>query len=236
MIKNASLFLLYSITTLSTGMSFAQNNIVTLVSPEIPHLLSAKEELQGPYNQKILQIKAFGVKAFEHRFLPPTRAYMQFDNKNFDCVFPVNNSTLESNRSLLTSEALGVATAYVYTLNINPVIKHNDSLKHIKIGVRRGFDYGGYEFDSSTRKVVVESIEQNIQLLNLQRIDAFIAYEPDSLAIIAKYPNIKVHRDDKFSIYVQKDRIACYDSVDNQQFIADVNKALTQINSVSVGK
>jgi ABC-type amino acid transport substrate-binding protein len=162
--------------------------------------------------------------------MPPARAYLAFENNLFDCVFPVNNSILALNKSLLLSEPLGVASAYIYTLKSRPVIKSVQSLNNMILGVRRGFDYGGFKFPHSTKTVTVGTIEQNLQLLRLNRVDAFVAYEPDSLVILDNYPKIEVHRDDDFSIYVQKDRIACYDTPRNHIYINNINEQLRILN------
>lgn len=218
-------FLVFIYTT-SFGLCLANENDVSIVSPSIPFLLSEDDETRGAYNIIIEQVDNKLKDDFSHFFMPPARAYLSFEQSNFDCIFPVNTTTIKQNKGLIESAPLGVAKAYVYTLKAQPIIAVESQLVSLKLGVRRGFDYGGFNFSPSIQKVEVGSIEQNIKLLELGRIDAFVAYEPDAIGVIENNPQVQVHRDENFSIYTHYDKIACYNSTKNKAFIANVNNAL----------
>ncbi len=205
---------------------------VDLVFVNLPTLISNEPGKQGKYNQAFDQILPHFSGHLNNIFMPPTRAYLAFSKGMKDCIFPANSSTINNHKSLIVSKSFGEAHAHVFTLSARPVIKDSKALEGLRLGIRRGFDYGGYNFSSSIDTIEVDSIEQNLMMLASERIDAFVAYEPDALTVFAQNPEISIHRDKGFTIYSQFDQIACHQSPTNLDFITQINQAMNLTNII----
>ena len=197
---------------------------VSIVFVDLPMLLSNDPTKRGRYNYVFEELHENLKNKPQIIYMPAKRAYMTFDKQHFDCIFPANNSVTSKKDQLVISKSFGEAHAYIFTLSDMPVIKSIEQLAGKTLGVRRGFDYGGYRFISSLRLIEVDSVQQNLLMLANKRLDAFVAYEPDALSIFDEAKDIMIHRDDTYTIYSQFDQIACYDSPKTRAYISHINK------------
>ncbi len=235
MIRSVIILIFYFFTALSMNVH-ANERQLKLVFVNLPTLISNEPEMEGLYNRQFEELKRYITTPVNSTFMPPSRAYIAFDKGLQDCIFPANNSTVTKQGSLVVSRKFGEAHAFVYTLTTAKKINSESALHGIRLGIRRGFDYGGYQFHPSINLVEVDSVLQNMKMLVTGRIDAFVAYEPDSLAVFKEHPEFNIHRDHSFSIYSQLDQIACYKTTLSLEYINQVNTGLTFISATEIDK
>ncbi|MCP3926076.1 MAG: transporter substrate-binding domain-containing protein [Desulfobacterales bacterium] len=118
---------------------------------------------------------------------PWARAMSNFKGGSVDILFPTGKNSERQKIFDYSEESVNEAVFLVYLLKGNE-FKWNGlkSLKNLRIGVKRGFNYGNkWNSETSIIKYEVTTILQGIKMLSLRRLDGFLGYE-DSWDYILK--------------------------------------------------
>jgi len=197
---------------------------IAILGYDIPKLL--EKNRTGEYD-KILMAAFKKVSVdLTYKIVPPARADLSFDKHKVDCIIPYDKS-FHKNPDTVNSLPLNIAKAYIYT-DFNTLPIHNISdLSQKTVGARNGMLYGK-DFDQINASVqYVERIEQNIDKLLSGRIDAFVAWSPDSDKAFKLKGISPLTRGKAFMEH--KDSMLCHDNEQNRAFIKELNKALKEI-------
>jgi len=202
------------------------NETLDIVVYDIPAILQLDK--QGQYDQIISAVQRQQNEQWNYTVAPPGRVDKLFDLNKADCIFPFDKR-FHKNSNTVNSLPVHVAQAYIYSLPHLPPIKSLTELKGKRIGARTGMLYGP-EFDKLNLDIkYVTQIEQNIDKLLSGRIDAFVAWAPDSIAAF-KRKNITPTSDTRPFI-THNDAFLCHDTPKSRAFINSFNKALRKITA-----
>jgi len=92
---------------------FAQQEKVIISAYEIKGVV--EQDRSGDYDQVIQKvIRAFG-QGVDYRTRPTPRANQEFENKEIDCIFPVDERFYKSQAKLVNSEPVNIAKVYIYS-------------------------------------------------------------------------------------------------------------------------
>jgi len=210
------LALLYSTTVLAQDVRIAGYDIPALI----------QKDGTGEYDQKITNIQTKLSKTWQYKILPPARADKLFDAKALDCIFPYDRN-FHPNKQTINSLPLGIAQAYIYSNAGSSPIVNIKQLQGLRIGARIGMLYGP-EFDSLNLHVeYVTTLEQNIDKIKQGRIDAFVAWSPDSDAAFERKKMPPLPHGEPFVEH--NDAILCHDTLKNRAFINNFNQAMLSL-------
>lgn len=217
-------YLAYIFFIITWSIQAVSTDKIKLAAYDIPFILQS--DAKGDYDKVFEQVKIIADRTWHYDVLPPARVDLLFDFGKVDCIVPFDKK-FHHNIDTINSDHFFIATAYIYTIaGSNPI----DSLKQLvnkKVGARNGMLYGP-EFDALNLRIeYVESIAQNIEKLNAGRIDAFVAWSPDSLAAfkekgIEPLPHA-------LPFITHKDSFLCHNTSQSIQFIEEFNRALKQV-------
>ena len=162
------------------------------------------------------------------RVLTPTAAEKLFVKGDADCISPANADSNFYTYSfpVITSNSMFQAKIYAYTPVGTPVLSNLSDLSGKKVGIRSGMPYGN-EIDSSGLEFVkARDIETNIKRLKQGKIDAFIAYWPDSDAAFDNAGISSLTHAKDSPLAVHDDQVVCRDSESGRAVIEAVNSKL----------
>lgn len=191
---------------------------VSIAAGEMPYLLSANAERAGAYDQLMTQISKQLDSEFELFYLPPARAGLTFENNVYDCLMPGQMANMVDKDKRIASKPFHYAKAYIFNSISQPPITSIDMLNGKVLATRRGFIYGGLKFSQKVEVIEVNNIRQSIEMLNKNRIDAFIAYEPDILGVLNSTSGQNVHRA-ALVLHQQPEKIVCHVNARTVEFI-----------------
>lgn len=196
---------------------------IKLMAYDIPAILQADKH--GEYDLIIEQVNKLQGQKWRYTIAPPARVDKMFENKLIDCILPYDKA-FYFDKTAINSAPLNIAKARIYSLS-NEAMSLS-SLKGKIIGARTGMLYGP-EFDALNLNVsYVGSIEQNIEKLLSQRIEAFVAWSPDIEAALLK-KGLTLIRSEPFVIH--HEAFLCHDTPISRTFIATFNNGLEKIKS-----
>lgn len=210
------LTLLFSTAVIAQEMKIAGYDIPALI----------QKDGSGEYDQKIANIQTQLAENWQYDILPPARADKLFDAKALDCIFPYDRK-FHLNKQTINSLPLGIAKAYIYSKAGTMPFKNIVQLQGLRVGARIGMLYGP-EFDALSLHVeYVTTLEQNIDKINQSRIDAFVAWSPDSDAAFNNKNMAPLPHGAPFVEH--NDAILCHDTPKNRIFIDSFNKAILSL-------
>ncbi|XQW86108.1 hypothetical protein ACOYR1_05055 [Thalassotalea piscium] len=202
--------------------SQAQDEI-KLMAYDIPAVL--QKDKQGKYDLIIEQVRIIQKQQWHYSLAPPPRVDKMFEEKMIDCILPFDKA-FYSDPTVINSAPLNIAKARIYSLNNK--IMSLISLKNKRVGARKGMLYGP-EFDALNLNVsYVGHVNQNIEKLLSERIDAFVAWSPDVEAILLK-KGLTLMRSEPFIVH--NEAFLCHDSKKTRAFISLFNQGLRQLMS-----
>jgi len=202
------ILLVITLSIFSTFWVFAQAKKVDIYALEIPMLHQV--DGQGFYDIKIANILAGSDKAKVH-VLPPERAIRNFEHCDNCCYSPanLNSEFYDFDSSIRQTKAMGIAKVYIFVGFDQPILNTVEQLKGKTVGLRRGMHYGRSIDQAEFIKKEVDSLEQNILLLQSKRIDAFVAYAPDIYEEFKRMDLIPFTHDKNNPIAVHEDSLVC---------------------------
>ncbi|GHE84861.1 transporter substrate-binding domain-containing protein [Thalassotalea profundi] len=196
---------------------------IKLMAYDIPAILQADK--QGEYDLVIEQVRQLQQEKWFYTVAPPARVDKMFEQKVVDCILPFDKA-FHPNKNTINSVPLNIAKARIYS--ISGQFESLNALVGKKVGARTGMLYGP-EFDSLNLDVkLVGHIDQNIEKLLSQRIDAFVAWSPDIDAALNK-KGLTFIRSDAFIVH--NEAFLCHDTPIARSFIETFNKGMSQIKS-----
>jgi polar amino acid transport system substrate-binding protein len=187
-------FLTLSLLSLSSW-SFCAQKVVKIATLEdyAPYCLKIKDhEANGifPPNSDSMGFEGYSWDIIRESFhemgftidlsvSPWARAMLYVKNGHMDALFPTGKNTERQKIFYYSKEYVNHANFVIYVLKDNPIEWNGlESLKGLKIGLKRGFNYGD-KWESATyfTKLDIGTIVNGFKMLDLQRIDGFVGYE-----------------------------------------------------------
>lgn len=178
-----------------------------------------------PFNQ-ILNVLSQRISTkIDYQFYYPLRAVELFDNNETDCLFPGSILVYDLKSPPVETTPIQTAKAYFIGLeNYRAADLLDVSQPALIIGYRRGNTYGGNITKLAHHNLRALNSGANIrELLARKRIDVFLGYMPDSLALINAIPEkpLTYHQESLF--YSQNDSFLCHDTPELQPFVKQLN-------------
>ncbi|GAA0858618.1 hypothetical protein [Aliiglaciecola litoralis] len=154
----------------------------------------------------------------EYQFIHALRAAETFNNKNIACLFPGSILAYDSDRELIESKPIQIAKAYFIakkTYDSQKILANKDP--SLRIGFRRGNTYGGQIKTLAHHRLIPLNSGADIrQLIELDRIDVFLGYLPDSFPVIHAIPEKPLQYNEASLFYSQNDSFLCQNTFENQ--------------------
>ena len=110
---------------------------------------------------------------------PWARSMLYLKNGQTDLLFPTGKNTERQITFYYSQEPVNNADFLIYVLK-DSTIEWNglESLKGLRIGLKRGFNYGDkWAAASDFIKLDIDTIANGFKMLDLRRIDGFVGYE-----------------------------------------------------------
>jgi ABC-type amino acid transport substrate-binding protein len=197
----------------------------TIGMSEIPNLLGESKANQGPYNTIVTRL--FGAdNGINVQFIPPSRAEKLFAEKRLDCLFPAHTAAMENRHELIQSTPINNNNAYVFTKQTYSSLENFDKQY---ISMRRGLTYGDVTKRITARYWEVNTDRQNIELLQLGRIDGFIAYLLDAQGTYQQLGLPMHYYNPELPVYSIPESLICYDTLANQKLINASNEKISEM-------
>jgi ABC-type amino acid transport substrate-binding protein len=201
--------------SISTSKHLKNNKHIRIAAAKLESLV--KENNEGIY-QKIFQLAASEIDyEVTEIFVPFRRALLEFEYKKTDCTYSFTE-VLESKlgkQNIISSYPLGAFSFYMFTNQNAVAITNMNDLESLKVGGINGQEQYYKKLIPKGLKVhLVQSDRQGLDMLELKRLDVFIAALPD----INPYLDL-VSFDKRFPIYESFDRITCHNTAKNRGFL-----------------
>ncbi|UTW56133.1 transporter substrate-binding domain-containing protein [Kordiimonas sp. SCSIO 12610] len=192
---------------------------------------------RGPYNAIYDQViegisEETGLKITLHT-LPVKRARRTFTSQNSDCYFlstkeyPGPLAEAPDATSLIHSITFHESHMKVFTPDGTPPPANTIGLKGLVVAADQGTGQGDNLLRALPEGVNVEyttSLEQSIDMLSSDRVDAVVAYDLDMILFEMHNPSHKsLITDDDFILYTSEDSISCWNTAKNRKFLKAVN-------------
>lgn len=216
--------------SLSFGASRATSDEVRIAVPSITNLL--EEDQSGTY-QRIFN-KAIGQSDFSAKqlFFPYQRALNVFQEGNVDCIFSFTDVLEESlgKEKIIASFPLGAFAYFIFTAKGKPAITDVNALLDIHVGGVIGHEnYYKSSLHEKTKLFMVNSDEQNLQMLKHGRIQAFVAAIPD---ILPYTDDLNYSHD--HPLFYGYDRLTCFNNTENKRFLEALSEQLKKLKNEGV--
>lgn len=110
---------------------------------------------------------------------PWARAMKNLQDGTVDVVFPAGKNTERQKQFHYSKEPVNQAKFLIYVRKLAPIKWRGlQSLNGLKIGVKRGFNYGDeWKATKNIQKQNVNTILQGFKMLDFKRLDGFAGYE-----------------------------------------------------------
>jgi hypothetical protein len=209
-----------------SGSLFAQ---VRIIRSDIPDIL--QKDGMGSYDKIIKEV--LGKTELETKDLfPYARALIEFFKCQNCCIVPGTKDAEFSDFykfgvDFVQTAPINIAKAYIFVKPDQPPINHLADLRDKRVGARIGMPYGNDFETVGLNTSMVLSIEQNIKMIERDRIEAFIAYTPDVYHAFSKYGVLPYPHDVYHPITIHPDSLVCRGV--ESEFILNFNNALNQL-------
>lgn len=217
---------------LSNFKNLQTSNHIRIAAASLSHLVEKNNT--GIY-QQIFQraVSETGFKVTE-LYSPFRRALAEFEHNQVDCTYSFTE-VLENKlgkEAVIASYPLGAFSIYMFTKkNTEAIININD-LKGLRVGGINGQEQ--YYIEQIPKEVKIQPLhsdKQGLDMLQLKRLDVFIAALPD----ISPYLGL-VSFDERFPIYESYDRMTCHNTEKNRDFLSSLSLQLEKLKLNGVYK
>jgi len=154
---------------------------ITLYLNRLPHRLTAASGRQ--YDLFLNELFADSPLKVSLQMAPLTRSKTSFLGDPDSCLFPTNLRALnvgDRASSLVTSEQVDIVSLRLYTAGKTSPDARIADFEPERVGYIRGSGAVHVLGKSADRFVPIESEEQLIRMVELDRIDAFLGHHPDT--------------------------------------------------------
>ncbi|MFE8069928.1 transporter substrate-binding domain-containing protein [Marinobacteraceae bacterium S3BR75-40.1] len=200
-----------------------------------PHISSLLEYDQSGIYQRILSRALARIdEEVTQEVFPYKRGLRAFEQHQVDCVYAFNDVITErmGPRRVITSYPLGAYRFYIFTRKDSPVLTSPEQLRGLRVGGVIGQeDFFRKVVGPDLNLTLVSRDEQIVQLLNYGRVDALIGALPD----LSPYRD-QLNYSPTNPIYTGYDRITCYNTPRNRQFVNALSRVLTELKKEGVYK
>lgn len=185
----------------------------------------------GDYDKVLARLTASGGPKMDYAVAPPARIDDEFKSGKLDCIIPLDSRFWHESGKFFNSEPLNIAKIYIFSRNGEGPYTSPDQLKDKRVGVRRGFNYGP-KFDAAGLKPSeVNDDNVNVEKLNGNRIDAFVAFVPDMWQWAAeKKQALPNHKADS-PMETHKDAFLCIDTPATRDFVKSFDASLVKLRA-----
>lgn len=160
--------------------AFAEDDI-TLYLNRLPHRLTETSGRQ--YDLFLSELLAQIPLKISFQAAPLARSKTSFLGDPRSCLFPTNLRALnvgETAKSLVTSEQVDIVSLRLYTAGKTSPDTRLADFEPERVGYIRGSGAVHVLGKNAGRFVAIESEEQLIRMIELDRIDAFLGHHPDT--------------------------------------------------------
>lgn len=203
------------------------NKSIVIAAASLTNLV--EENGLGVY-QKIMNLALSDTSYnITEKFLPFRRALIEFERNNVDCNYSSTELLQDKfgTDAIISSYPLGVFIFYVFTKQDTKAISNLNDLNNLRTGGINGqAQYYQNLLPKDAKLQLLNSDKQGMQMLNLNRLDAFIAALPDLTPYIEE---LSFDRD--YPIYTSFDRITCHNNEKNKAFLNVLSSALSKLKT-----
>jgi len=172
----------------------------------------------GDYDKIIASLESTKV-------LSPSAALKFFDSGKAECISPANTDPnfYSYDFPVISSNSMFQAKIYIYA---NDEVPNLASLSGKKVGIRKGMPYGNKIDNSGLNFIQARDIETNIKRLKDGKIDAFIAYWPDSEQAFKNLDVRELPHAKNSPLAVHDDQVVCRDTARGKAIIQAINQKI----------
>jgi len=172
----------------------------------------------GDYDKVISVLNATKV-------MSPAAAQKFFESGKAECLSPANTDPnfYSYDFPVISSNSMFQAKVFIYA---NQEISSITDLSGKKVGIRKGMPYGNKIDNSGLNFIQARDIETNIKRLKSGKIDAFIAYWPDSEQAFKNLDVMILPHAVNSPLAVHDDQVVCRDSAKGKSIIQAINQKI----------
>jgi ABC-type amino acid transport substrate-binding protein len=185
----------------------------------------------GSYDKALARVASEAGLSLDYVVLAPGRIEDDFKQHKLDCVIPLDARFWSSTEKVVNSEPLNVAKIYVFSRAGDGPYTSVEQLKGKRVGARRGMPYWAKYDRSGINVELVNDDGQNVQKLNANRIDAFLAYVPDMWQWARDSKQPLPNHDGQQPLAIHKDAFLCRDSAATREFLKAFDAAVVKIRA-----
>lgn len=163
------------------------------------------------------------------KFLPFRRALLEFEQNHVDCNYSSTELLQDKfgSDAIISSYPLGVFIFYIFTKQDTKAISNLNDLNNLRTGGINGqAQYYQDLLPKDAKLQLLNTDKQGMKMLNLNRLDAFIAALPDLTPYIGE-----LSFDRNYPIYTSFDRITCHNTEKNKDFLNLLSSALSKLKT-----
>ncbi|WDE07079.1 hypothetical protein SG34_009405 [Thalassomonas viridans] len=190
----------------------SRDQAVAIYALDIPGLHN--KDGQGAYDVVIKKIMV-GQFAIDIQVLPPKRALLYFDLCDYCCFSPGNTDSnfYDFDPQARETAPMAVAKIFIFSAYGREPFRSLSELKGKQVGIRLGMPLSNNIVEAIDKKFFhvqnAASLEANLARLKLGRVEAALAWFPDSDLLFAQN-NIEPYPHDKaFPVAVHNDAFVC---------------------------
>lgn len=214
---------------LLAAVSPAWGDVIKVAVPPLANLL--ERDNSGVYQRLMDRAMVRLDTEIEQSFFPYRRSLKAFEERQVDCL--VSLSTVLERRfgeEVVQSFPLGKFVFYVFTPADEPPIESLDELNGQVVGGITGHEvYLAPVLGDRIELEHVRSEEQAVRMLELDRLDAFVAAIPDMRPFLDELNYAPDH-----PLLESFDRINCHNTQRNRAFIRDLSRELEALKERGV--
>ena len=141
-------------------------------------------------------------------------------------MFPGHIAVMDNRNELIQSTPVNINNAYIFTKQPYSTLENFDKQY---ISMRRGLIYGDVTKRIKARYWEVNTDRQNIELLQLDRIDGFVAYLLDAQGTYQQMGLPMHYYNPELPVYSVPESLICYDTPANQKLINASNEKISEM-------
>ncbi len=200
---------------------------IDIIAPRIEGLI--EKDGKGVYQNLIEEAsKRTGLVITEHVY-PQKRALRFFFAKKHPCIYAYTDLAVTKlgRDNVIASFPLGSFKQYIFTAKGEPAITRIVALKGLRVGGVLGDteqDWFNLFKNNNIHYALAPSIQQNVDMLILGRIDAMVSFMPDA----AKWSS-QLSYDASRPLFSAYDRLTCHINPQTRDFIRIMSSILKQM-------
>jgi ABC-type amino acid transport substrate-binding protein len=164
------------------------------------------------------------------QYFPTKRALDTFDRGEVDCLIPIDRRFFSKYQKFYQTKHLFLAKAYVFTRHGEKLRVDIGDLENANVAAQHGMQLGD-KIEKNIDLLRVHTSDSLVKMLEVKRIDAFIAYVPDIYAIFEQLKIPALQHDPARPIVVHEDSLTCKITPQNKVLIERFDKGIQALHS-----